>query len=615
MAPGQRVGVLVVVAVVFGAVVALGSRMVLVPVTLYAPLFGPPSHVNIPELPLLPLLAGVLAGVAGAVVGGRAPGRRDAWLGLTLGLGAALYAGLLQAAVLLFADQYLTAPYRAYALAYVSAATAALCWWLWRVARGRTAVADNRLLSWPLLATVAATSVATLAGQQRLPGAFAIAAALAGIAYAEYGPAPKIRLDGRATLVVLLALTFGFRAAFGLQALSRTGPGAAFAAASDDGPSYFEHATALWTDPSAATSVLAANDGFPPAYSYFLAAIFSLTRGSLGAVVLAQAVVAVLSALLLYAIARRATGTAAALVAVGLFATEQNMIQVSSTLAPESILVPTVLFGAWVLARYRDSGRFVWLVAGAAAVGLAFITRNNVGGVLLAATTVWLVISGRQRPARVAAEVATLALALLVFTLPVALSTAQLEGKPRITNQLAADNFDLLADDGITIDNGFLVRRGINPIRDPLGSLRAAAADPLAVAGFFAVAVPQRAMTLLFFAPSGAADPLNLVSTTNFPNMYGHLIELVLVLGLIVAMVELVRRRAWVGRPIIGLLFAYISLYLALFTLVFMPRHAFRYRIPIEPVIFIVEAAGVVLIAGLVWRLWSRAETGPAAQR
>lgn len=615
MTSDRRVGALAVLAVVFAAVVALGSRMVLIPITLYAPVYGPPSHVNIPELPILPLLAGVLLGVAGAALDGRAPGRRDAWLGLTIGLGAALYVGLLQAAVLLFEDAYFAMPYRAYALAYVGAATAVLCWWLWRVARGLTTVADRRVLSWPLLATVAASTITTLAGHQRLPGAFAIAAALAGLAYSQYGPVPKIRLSGRGILVVLVLMTFGFRAAFGLQALSRTGPGAAFAAASDDGPSYFDHATTLWTDPSLAASVLAANDGFPPAYSYFLATIFSATRGSLAAVVLAQALVAVLGALLLYAVARRAAGVAAALVAVALFATEQNIIQVSSTLTPESILIPTVLFCIWALARYRESGRVPWLVGGAAAVGLAFITRNNVGGILLASAAIWLAVSGRHRPARAAGEVASVVLALIIFASPVALATTQLEGRPRLTNQLAGLGFELIGGDGITIDNEFLVSRGINPFSDPVGSFGRFAADPLPVAGFLAGAVPQRAVTLLFFGPSGSADPLNLVTPTNHPNMYGQLIQLVLVLGLIVATVQLVRRRSWVGRPVVGLLLAYFLLYFALFTLVFPPRHAFRYRIPIEPVMFIMEAAGVVVIAGLVRRLWSRAETGPAARR
>ena len=46
-----------------------------------------------------------------------------------------------------------------------------------------------------------------------------------------------------------------------------------------------------------------------------------------------------------------------------------------------------------------------------------------------------------------------------------------------------------------------------------------------------------------------------------------------------------------------GLLGLYLVVYLALFSFVFPPRQAFRYRIPIEPVLFVGQAAVLAIAA------------------
>lgn len=593
-------------AAAFAVIAVAGATAVLVPIALYAPVFGPRINANIPELPIVPLLAGVVLGLSAMAFGTAVPLATAAWRGLTIGFGAALYVGLVRAVVLLLHDPYFTTPYRAYGLLMVGLLTAGASGWLWRVARGRTSVAEPRLLAWPLLAVIGATAVLTLVTGGFVAGASALIAALTGVAIAERGPSFRVKLSERTVVGVLVALTFVFRAFFGLQTLARTGPGMAFAVASDDGPSYFDYASALYADPSAITRVLTANDGFPPAYSLFIAGIFAVTRGSLAAVIVVQAVAAMAATILIYLIARRLGGRAVAFVAAAIFATEANLIQNASTLTPESILVPTLLFVLWALERYRASSEWRWLAAAALATGLAFVTRNNVGGVLLAAGSLWLVVTWRGRRLRALGAAAVLALGLLALSLPVAVATAQLEGAPRLTNQLAGVVYEEAGNDPITIENAFLITRGINPFRDPLGSLGRIASDPLPVLGFFWSAVPQRMSTLLFLAPSGAADPVAVISPTRYPNMYGQLIQLALVLALMVATAIVAKRRPWLRQPLAGLLLTYTGAYLALFAFVFAPSHAFRYRIPVEPIMFMAEGAGLVVLGGLAHRLWLR---------
>lgn len=598
-------------ALAFAVVAGFASAVVVVPITLYAPVFGPPSHINMPEIPLVPLAAGVALGAAVAVLTRTTTLAQGAWRGLTIGFFAALYRGLVGAAVLLFHDPYFTLPYRAYALAMVALVTTAACWWLWRVARGRQrGPADPALASWPLLATIGVTALATIAARDVAPAGSAAIAGLAGILLAERGFEPP-RPSARSSLGLLAVLAFGLRAVFGLQSLARTGPGAAFAAASDDGPSYFAYASALVGDPGTITQILTANDGFPPAYSLFLAAILAATHGSLAAAVVIQAVLGGIATILVYLLGCRFGGTVVGLLSAGLYATELNLVQNGSTLTPEAILMPTMLFAFWAFERARTSGRARWLVAAGLAVGFAFVTRNNVGGLLLVVGGGWLLVTGRRHLLRAVAGAAGLALLVLVFSLPVAVATARAEGAPRLTNQLAAVTFEVAGNDSITIENAFLIERGINPFRDPVESLRRFAADPLPVLGFFARAVPQRISTLLFFAPSGAADPVAIVNPTQYPNTFGQLLEVALVLALAITVGRSAVGRPWMRDPLAGLLIAFLVVYVGLFAFVFAPSHGFRYRIPIEPIIFIAEAAGLVVLARATGRAW----TAPVAAR
>jgi hypothetical protein len=55
----------------------------------------------------------------------------------------------------------------------------------------------------------------------------------------------------------------------------------------------------------------------------------------------------------------------------------------------------------------------------------------------------------------------------------------------------------------------------------------------------------------------------------------------------------------------------YSLLYIAVFVFLFPPYHAFRYRIPVEPVRFLLEAGGAIVIARAVRDAWlARADAG-----
>lgn len=590
-------------AAAFAAAVILFTNSVVVRIPLFVQFAcpHPPCLTNTPGLPVVPLLAGI----AYVLVLVRVPPVRAAAWGLGLGIVAAGSVGLARTAAIPFGNEYFGLPYRLYAVGYVGAVTFLTAT---AVARFAGESSPRGAAARALLAVLAGTALQQL-GERSLPIGGTLAVALgAGIAASRWRPLALAMPREHAVLIAVVTIAFAFRAIFGLQALARTGPGMAFALGSDDGDAYYKYAVAIAADLRNVGDVLAGNAGFPPAYSGFLATIFALTRESLAAVIVAQAALGAAATLLIQRIARPLLGAAAALIAAALFAFDGNIVQNGSTLTAEAILIPLTLFGLWALIRYHASARARWLLAAAAAFGIAFVTRNNIL-VALGAAIGWSAFVTRREPLRMVRDVAVFAAAILIAAAPVAVATAAREGTPRLTNQLASTTWENEDEAGIAMENGFLNRRGINPFRDLGGSLRVIVSDPLPVLGFLAIAAPQRVGALLFSVEPGVSDPVTIVNPAVLPTTYGDLVKLVLAASLLVGAIRYVIRRPAGQHDEITLIVAYTAAYIALFAFVFPPRQAFRYRIPVEPFAFMCEAVGLLLIARALLGIWSDRRT------
>jgi hypothetical protein len=613
----RTIAVEVVVALAFAMiVVAWGSRIAL-PVPLYLPgCVGDqcPSP-NIPHVPLVSLAAGVVA----VLITSRGKGSLLARLltGIALGVVAAAYVGLVGVMHILFDDPYFTAPYQAYGLLFLAAATFLGIGFLWyQLRHGYVVVPRSDVLA--LVATAFVAGVSASAAGDLSSAGVVLASAASALIMAEVLRRRTLsrRPSRRAVVISLLAAAFGLRLVFGLQALARTGPGMPFALASDDGDSYYRLASQLAADPGRIGDILAA-DWFPPGYTLFVASLLALGSGSLVPVIAAQAILAALAGAVVFAIARDLAGVRVGIVALALFALDANLTQNQSTLTAEALLVPLALISLWAFVRHARERRLRWLVVAAAALAAAFVTRNVVAFPLLVSAVLFLGWS-RRSWGGFARDAGTIILALSLATAPIAVASAIREGAPRFTTQAAtiAWDFDGGGDDQSTISNRYLIDRGIRPFSDLSGSVARVVADPLPVVGFLVQAVPQRLSTLLFSKNYAQSDPLVVVNSIAYPNEFGDLVRIARLLGLLVAAVFAARLRAWRTHPELVLLGLFVVLYSAVFTFVFAPYHPFRYRIPIEPLRFIAEAAGVLAIAAVIGRAWmSRAQSLPLELR
>lgn len=584
----------------FAIAAVAGTQLLLVPVPLYTSECAK-CFQNVPRLPSLPLLAGVLWVAAMLRYVDHASIRpRDLLAGALIGLVAALYAGLLQTVMVLSVDTYIIGPYRLYGFVFLGGVSMGLAALLTALVRAHPA-RRMRSATWPLLAAMALSIIDVGSRGQLLIAGTAVAGAAVGVLgrsmLLRWSSLARLATEHRAVLAIAL-IAFAARALFGLGTLARTGPGMAFAIASDDGDSYFRLATMFVADPGTSALEVLAHPWFPPAYTVFLAGIFALTHQNLAFVVVGQAVLAALSTVFLYQLVRSIAGMWPAAVAAALFALDSNLIQNQSTLTAEAVLVPALLLALWGFTRYRATDQTLWLAVAAAASGIAFMTRNIVALPLIVGAVIWLTVFERKKRLRLLRDLAIIASIVIVTTIPTLIVTTQ-EGRPRVITQAAQLAWETEVGP-ITFDNRFLVARGIQPFRDPIGAATLIVSDPGPVAGFFAQAVPHRLRTLFFAGTPGNFDNLVILNPAVYDARYPQLIELLRLAALLVAIVAVVRAGvrslSAQAASTLGLVLTFAAIYVAIFSLVFPPSHPFRYRIPIVPIIELGEAVGLVLI-------------------
>ncbi len=572
-------------AALFGvAVITLGT----IP-SLAVPLYPARCALCFPNVPVIALTPFVAAFFLTVLVDRSASWRAHIARAVVLGGVVALYRGMLESAVFATHQSYLTGPYRAYALAYVAGATTLTTgsWLAWRTKAAPHR--SRRTLHQALGVGIMLSVLVLLIRGEMIVAASALVGVIAGVV--GWLAVPRLRsrtLPGSSPIVAIVLIAFVARALFGIATLVRTGPGMAFALASDDGDTYYSLATGVLAG-TTPLDRLFTSSFFPPGYSLFVTAIFGITRENAAVLVLAQATLAAGACVCLYLIARRLMDEKAARIAAALFALDANLIQNGSTITAEALLIPAILLGIWALSEYRDTGRLSFLIIGSAAVACAFITRN-LALLIVPAALIGIGTWVRTAPQRYLRDALMMVGSVVLAATPTLAATASSPDGIRLTNQGAAISYEAPGD---VIDNAFLIQRGINPFVDPVRSLAIVANDPGPVLAFLARAAPDRLQALLFAPAPGMFDPLVLVNGA-YGVPYAHAVELLRLAGLLIGAIAITF--GWHRRANVSIIAWFILFYLAAFALVFPPAHPFRYRIPIEPFFFLAEAAGLYLI-------------------
>ncbi|MDQ3936192.1 MAG: glycosyltransferase family 39 protein, partial [Actinomycetota bacterium] len=171
-----------------------------------------------------------------------------------------------------------------------------------------------------------------------------------------------------------------------------------------DPQDYERHAISLADDgryPPPARDIDGASAYRPPAYPFFLAAVYKATPGNSRTVArLAQAVLGTLTVGLLGLVAWQLLGARVALVAMGIGAVYPSMWMLGSAFLSEVLLTPLVLGAVAAALHWRRDPRLRWIVLAGVLAGLCTLTRQNAALMLVPLLLAALPARGARRSAR-----------------------------------------------------------------------------------------------------------------------------------------------------------------------------------------------------------------------
>lgn len=401
--------------------------------------------------------------------------------------------------------------------------------------------------------------------------------------------------DDRIIAGLLFLAAFALRAAFSVQILRLTGGGATFVDASDDGRSYDPMG---WTLASVPGALFAHGKVFPdiwdPGYVLFLSAVYRIFGHSFPALTIVQSALNALLPVIMYFFASRLFTRRIALIAGILACLDQALIMYSVVIGTEALFMTTLALTMLFFARYLDGAldRRAALLAGFA-LGVSVITRS-----MLIALPLFLfpalVYASRETLRKKAAGMALICLAMLGAILPV---TAINYANTGAFHLIARSNERLTICWGSTLvgrekespSNVRFIAMGIEPFRDPAGSLRAICAHPARFAGI-GIAVWSARLRNFFLWPNfGYVDPLVLVNPSKLANPFGSTMELYICIvslaGVWRSLRLMPRRRVIVTAFIIGVYFICVHIFL-------YRVNSVRYRLAAIPYLLVFLAVG-----------------------
>jgi len=182
-----------------------------------------------------------------------------------------------------------------------------------------------------------------------------------------------------------------------------------------------------WTPPAGQPDPAMASSPYfrPPAYPYFLAAIYAVSGGSLLAPRIVQMLLGLCSALLVFLIGRRWFGRTTAFVGAAGMVLWWVLLYFETELLAPALLLPLLLGAFWFLGLWHDTGRLRHLLPAAVLLGLACLGRPTVLAFVPVAV-LWVAWECRAaRPLRPARS-RTRSLALFIVPLVVVVGLATL---------------------------------------------------------------------------------------------------------------------------------------------------------------------------------------------
>jgi tetratricopeptide (TPR) repeat protein len=166
---------------------------------------------------------------------------------------------------------------------------------------------------------------------------------------------------------------------------------------------------------------------FSPLYTFLMTQLAALFADSRVAGGLLQILLGSLCCVLLYQVAATVAGRAAGAIAGAIAAVYAPFLLYECVFEPEVLIIFLNLLSLVLLLGCREQSRSAWWLLPGATLGLSFVTRPNLL-VLLACVLLWLLLTFRESPRRLAQVLAWLGAGLCLTIAPVLVRNYRLSG-------------------------------------------------------------------------------------------------------------------------------------------------------------------------------------------
>ncbi|MCX5677934.1 MAG: glycosyltransferase family 39 protein [Candidatus Omnitrophica bacterium] len=443
---------------------------------------------------------------------------------------------------------------------------------------------------------------------------FAAITRIDGLAQLLYTRIVSFFKDERKVIALLFLVGTIVRIVFAFHILKTTGGGSVFVDSSDDGRTYNANAWTMVTNPE---KILKGGTLFPgvwePGYIVLLSLVYKCFGHNFYAATFVQSLLGGALSVLSYYIAKELFGVRSISILTALLVSmSQILIMYMVVLGGEALILP--LLAAFVLSYlrcFRKPDNRLYRVTAGLVLGLLCITRSLFMAlpVLFFVTELFAVnkITFRKKA---------------VNTLITVLVASFLIAPVTFINYLNDGKFNLVVKSGFRLeacwnaqspwpdkspDNRGLDALGVNPFKDPAGSLRVALKEPAAVAATACRIYTKRFLNYFIWPCFGFFDPILLINNSRVPNVFASSMEFYVYLIFLIGL-WLVFRKSRKQKSIFlifAVIFYSILAHCSLITIV-----SVRYRTPIVPYLMMIGAVGLYY----VYR-FSRPPTGPESKR
>lgn len=377
--------------------------------------------------------------------------------------------------------------------------------------------------------------------------------------------------------IIIFAAAFFIRILFSFLLIHKLGND--YIIASDDGLDFNKYAGLLSKGiVTPFYSIL-----FEPGYWIFLGGIYKIFGQNFYIVSLIQSLLGATIPLCIYLISRNHFKMAMPFAAGITCAADIMLIHLSAVLGMEALFLPAFVFGVYLVFQYKNENGFSQKIR-TALIGIMFgvisISRIIIFPTLFIGI-LWMFFKRKGKIRGFLYDLVIIFAMIMLINAPIVIKNY------RCTGKILFSNLNKRGNQHYSIENEKLIRMGINPFKDPIGSLKVIVRNPSSSIKAIYESTMPRVIKVGFSSYFGSFDPIFLLNPRGTPNKFAQTLEFYTYVFLLYGIFLSIKMGYRESYPLLLMMSSIIVIYSFFYIL------NARYRAPIQPFVYIYVILGV----------------------